>query len=138
MKAVNEIACVCVCVCLPALVSVMEEVRNRCPLRHDIISSMPESASSDSMSDNAAAVQQQQQQQQVQVQVSPQPPQQTPQQLTVPQFHGGGGGAAHPPQSVSTTRRQRSWDTLDASAMAQARTPSRPVQQSPTQVGLVS
>ena len=96
----------------------MEEVRNRCPLRHNVTYSIPESTSSDSVNDSS--VQQQQNQ-----------------QLAVPQLHSTTSVSLspQPPLSVASTRRQRSWDTLDATAMAQARLPtSRVTQQSPTQV----
>ena len=96
---------------LAALVSVSEEVRSRCHLKHRNPPTIPESASSDSISVDLA------QHQQPVTPPAPPPVAPPPQPPPPPQQQ------APPPQqqTTPTTRRQKSWDLLDQNAMAQAR-----------------
>ncbi|CAH1800649.1 unnamed protein product [Owenia fusiformis] len=86
---------------LAALVSVSEEVRSRCHLQHAVGTTLPESCSNDSISVDLAA--------------------------PVIQITSGSGQPIPLPapsgQATPLTRRQKSWDQLDQSAMQSARVP---------------
>ncbi|KAK2173204.1 hypothetical protein NP493_892g01057 [Ridgeia piscesae] len=102
---------------LAALVSVSEEVRSRCHLKHRLSPQICESTSSDSISND----------------LTPPPPPNAPATSPVhppahhvlapsasqPQGMGAASGCA--PLMPTPARRQKSCDTLDQSAMAQAR-----------------
>lgn len=95
-----------------ALVSVSEEVRSRCHIKHSLSRFTTDSISQENfLSDNLG--------QQAQGQISNSVPMQ--QSIPPTSLPMTGANSVCSGSSISTNRRQKSWDLLDQSAIAQAR-----------------
>ena len=135
----------CICYCA-ALVSVSEEVRSRCHLKHRLAQHMSESASNDSINTELVSGLGQQVVSYIPLpQVTATSPQQSyppSSQITAPnccaQAAANAAQATSPcqppntlalqaPPMTATPRRQKSFETLDQNAMAQARMQKNPV-----------